>query len=79
MYLWFSHTLYGPYDPYDGHQDTVAILSKLMDGLCTICGQDGWCPSITHMLYSCNHIQLPWTALVNTSGCAALVLVFPES
>ena len=63
MYLWFSHT---PYDPYDGRQDTIAVPSKLMDGLCTVCGQDGWCPSTTHMLYGRNRIRLRWTALPAT-------------
>jgi hypothetical protein len=63
MYLWLCHTLCGLYDLYDSCQDTIAILSKLMDGLYTVHGWDGWCPSTTHMLYSHNHIWLQWTAL----------------
>src|SRR5882762_1640731 len=36
LYLSLSHTLYSPYDLYDGHQDTVAIPLKPLDGLYTV-------------------------------------------
>ena len=64
MYLWLSHTLYGPYDLYDSHQDTITIPSKPMDGLYMVRRQDSWCLSNTHMLYGHNCIQLQWTALL---------------
>jgi hypothetical protein len=45
--LWFNYNLYHPYDPYDGRQDTVTVPSKHLDGLYTVRGRDGWCPSTT--------------------------------
>ena len=56
--LWLDYTPYRPYDPYDGRQDTVTVPSKHPDGLYTVCGRDGWCPSTTRTLYGRNRIRL---------------------
>jgi hypothetical protein len=57
-------------DPYDGRQDTVTVPFKPLDGIYTVRGRDGWCPSITRILYGRNRIRLRWTALLD--GCVRM-------
>ena len=67
MHLWVYNMQlppYKPYNPCDGRQETVTIPSKPRDVQHTVCSQDGLHPSITCILYGCNHIRLRWPALL---------------
>ncbi len=67
MHLWVYNMQlppYKPYNPCDGRQETVTIPSKPRDVQHTVCSRDGLHPSITCILYGCNHIRLRWPALL---------------